>query len=205
MSYVGSVIIGYLLGCFNPASILGKRHKLNLRELGSKNLGASNVLLTMGKARGFLVMVVDIAKAFFAARIARLLFPKLAVGGMLAAFGAILGHIYPFHMGFRGGKGLAAFGGMVLAYNPWMFAALLALCCVLVVVVNYSFVAPATVAVLFPILVAVTSADPWMTLIAAAAGALIVYKHWDNFLKAVRGSDFKIRDIIAGKHRPGRE
>lgn len=202
MGYFFSVLIGYLLGTVNPAAIMGKRNNMNLRELGSKNLGASNVLLTMGKARGFLVMVLDIAKACIAAKIARLLFPKLAVSGMLAAFGAILGHVYPFHMGFRGGKGLAAFGGMVLAYNPWMFASLLALCCVLVVIVNYSFIAPMTVAVLFPLLVALTSKDAGLTLIAAAAGALIACNHWDNFLKARQGSDFKIRDIIAGKHGP---
>lgn len=194
-----SLLIGYLLGAFNPAAILGKIKNLNLRELGSKNLGASNAMLTMGKGYGLLVMVLDIAKAVIAAKIAQWFFPKLAVSGMLAGLGAILGHIYPFHMGFRGGKGLAAFGGMVFFYEPWMFAVLLTLVCVLMLIVNYSYVAPMTVAVLFPIMVAVTSGDLWFTLVAVAGSILIAVKHWSNIDRAKRGEDVKIRDIVKGK------
>lgn len=199
MKIIGSILIGYLLGVLNPAAALGKLKKLNLRELGSKNLGASNAMLTMGKGYGLLVMVLDIAKSVIAGKIAQWLFPALKVAGMLACLGAIIGHIFPFYLGFRGGKGLAAFGGMVFYYNPWMFAGLLTLVCVLMLIVNYSYVAPMTVAVLFPILVAVTSADLWLTLIAIAGSVLIAVKHWSNIGKAKRGEEVKIRDIVRGK------
>lgn len=195
-----SLLIGYLLGAFNPAAILGRIKNLNLRELGSKNLGASNAMLTMGKGYGLLVMVLDIAKSVIAGKIAQWLFPTLKVAGMIACLGAILGHIYPFHLGFKGGKGLAAFGGMVMYYQPWMFAVLLTLVCILMLIVNYSYVAPMTVAVLFPILVAVTSGDFWTILIAVAGSILIAVKHWSNIGRAKRGDEVKIRDIVTGKH-----
>ena len=200
MRFLISLVIGYLLGAVNPAAILGKVNKLNLRELGSKNLGASNVLLTMGKGYGLLVMVLDIGKAYLSAKIAHWMFPKLAIAGMAAALGAILGHIWPWYMQFKGGKGLAAFGGMVLYYNPWMFAALLTLVAILVVIVNYSYVAPMTAAVLFPILVILSGADFPTVLIAIAASALIAWRHWSNIGRAKRGEEVKIRDIVSGKH-----
>ena len=200
MRFLISLVIGYLLGAVNPAAILGKVNKLNLRELGSKNLGASNVLLTMGKGYGLLVMVLDIGKAYLSAKIAHWMFPKLAIAGMAAALGAILGHIWPWYMHFKGGKGLAAFGGMVLYYNPWMFAALLTLVAILVVIVNYSYVAPMTAAVLFPILVILSGADFPTVLIAIAASALIAWRHWSNIGRAKRGEEVKIRDIVSGKH-----
>ena len=200
MRFLTSLVIGYLLGAVNPAAILGKMKNLNLRQLGSKNLGASNALLTMGKGYGLLVMVLDIGKAYFSARIARWMFPKLAIAGMVAALGAILGHIWPWYLHFRGGKGLAAFGGMVLYYKPWMFAALLTLVAVLVVIVNYSYVAPMTAAALFPILVILTGGDFLTVCIAIAASALIAWRHWGNIDRANRGEEVKIRDIVSGKH-----
>ena len=200
MRFLISLTIGYLLGAVNPAAILGKAKNLNLRELGSKNLGASNAMLTMGKGYGLLVMVLDIGKAYFSAKLARWMFPKLAIAGMVAALGAILGHIWPWYLHFKGGKGLAAFGGMVLYYKPWMFAALLALVAVLVVIVNYSYVAPMTAAVLFPILVILTGGDFLTVLIAIAASALIAWRHWGNIDRAKRGEEVKIRDIVTGKH-----
>lgn len=200
MRFLISLTIGYLLGAVNPAAILGKVKNLNLRELGSKNLGASNAMLTMGKGYGLLVMVLDIAKAYFSAKIARWMFPKLAIAGMVAALGAILGHIWPWYMHFKGGKGLAAFGGMVLYYKPWMFAALLTLVAILVVIVNYSYVAPMTAAVLFPILVILTGGDFLTVLIAIAASTLIAWRHWSNIERAKQGREVKIRDIVTGKH-----
>lgn len=200
MRFLLSLALGYLLGAVNPAAILGKLKNLNLRELGSKNLGASNAMLTMGKGYGMLVMILDIGKAYVSAVIAQWMFPKLAVAGMTAALGAILGHIYPWYLNFRGGKGLAAFGGMVLYYRPWIFAALLTLVCILMLIVNYSYVAPMTAAALFPILVILSGADLMIIAIAITASVLIAVKHWSNIARAKRGDEVKIRDIVSGKH-----
>ncbi len=199
MSKLTCLLIGYLLGSCSPASVLSKMKHINLRELGTKNLGASNVMLTIGKGAGALVMILDIAKAVIAGKIAQYLFPALKVAGMLACLGAVLGHIYPFHLSFRGGKGMAAFGGMAFFYDPVIFLMLLVLVCILMLIVNYSFVTPITAGILFPLLVALTSGDAALTLIAAEAGILIICKHWSNIGRAKQGQDVKIRDLVTGK------
>lgn len=199
MEIIICLIIGYLLGSLNPAALLAKLKHTNLREQGTRNLGASNATIVLGKKYGALVMVFDILKAFLAAKAAKWLFPKLVVSGLLAGLGAVIGHIFPFYMNFKGGKGLAAFGGLALACSPWMFVFLLTLGVVLMLVVNYSYVMPMSVAVLLPILVLIQTQRLDAFLICAAAGLLIIVKHWSNIGKAKRGEDIPIRDFVKNK------
>ena len=190
---------GYLLGCVNPAAGLAKKKLVDLKAVGTKNLGATNATLILGRKCGVIVMVMDIAKAFLAARIAKWLLPKLAIAGLLAGCGAVLGHVYPFHLGFRGGKGLAAFGGLILAYDPVMFLILLALCVVLMLIVNSGSAVPMTASVLFPVAAGLHSQSLTVFAIAAQISALVAVKHWSNVLKALRGEDIKVRTFLAEK------
>lgn len=192
------LLIGYLLGSLNPAALLGKLKGVNLRKAGTHNLGASNTMLVLGKGYGLLVMVLDIVKAFLAAKLAKLLFPRLAVAAMLAGLGAVIGHIFPFYMNFRGGKGLAAYGGMVMAFRPWMLPFFIVTGLVLMIIFNASVAMPMYAAVLFPILVWFYTKDLTMVLIVTAASVLIIAKHWSNIGKARRGEDLDIRKFIAG-------
>lgn len=194
------IMLGYLLGSINPAALLSKLKNVNFRNQGTGNLGASNTLLLLGKGYGALVMAFDIFKAWFSAKLARTLFPQLVLAGLIASAAAVVGHVFPFYLKFHGGKGLAAFGGMVLAYNPPIFLFLLILCIVLMLIVNYSWVMPITAGFLFPILAAFHSRDLVVTLICTAASVLILVKHWSNIDKARRGDEIKIRDFIQGKH-----
>lgn len=187
------------MGCVNPAALLAKRKNVDLREKGTKNLGASNVLLVMGKGYGALVMVLDILKAWLASKMAKWLFPQLCIAGLIAGLGAVLGHVFPVHMHFQGGKGLAAFGGMALAFEPLLFLGLLLLGLVLMLIVNYSFVMPMSAALLFPVAVAVKTRRVADTLVAAAASVLVIVKHWSNIGKARRGEETRIRDVIRSK------
>lgn len=189
-------LIGYLLGSLSPSALLSKIKKQNLRKQGTGNLGASNTMLVLGKGYGALVMVFDIAKAFAACRIVRLLFPEFVYGGLIAGLSAELGHIFPFYLKFKGGKGLSAFGGLVLAYDPLMFLVLLAFGCVLMVIVNYSAAMPMSVGVLFPILAGLKSGDGIVFAITLAAGLLILAKHASNVTKGRQGKDIKIREFI---------
>lgn len=193
------LIIGYLLGSLNPAALLSKVKKVNFREQGTGNLGASNTMILLGKGYGALVMLFDILKAFAASKLAKLLFPQLVLAGMIAGLAAVIGHVFPFYMRFQGGKGLAAFGGMVLAYKPWLFVALLTLGVILMAIVNHSFVMPMSAAVLFALYVAFTSGDFWATLIAIAASLIVIIKHWSNIGKAKRGEEAGVREVIRSK------
>jgi len=191
-----SILIGYFLGCVNPASIVSRRRGVDLRNEGTGNLGTTNTVLVMGKSWGALVLLLDMGKAVLSAKIAKWLFPKLAIAGMLAAFGAILGHIYPYHMHFHGGKGLACFGGMVLEYNPLVFLVLLSIGLVMALIVNYGVGLPVSAAILFPIAVGLVSRSLPAFLAALAASSVILYAHRNNVAKALRGDDIRVRDWL---------
>lgn len=190
------ILIGYLLGSLSPAALFSKIKHQNLRQQGTGNLGASNAMLVLGKGYGAFVMLFDIAKAYAASKVAQRLFPEVAYGGLIAGFGAELGHIFPFYLKFKGGKGLAAFGGLALAHDPFLFWSLLILGLILMVIVNYSAAMPMSAGILFPILAGIRSMDITVFLISLAAGAVIVIKHASNVTKGRQGRDIKIREFI---------
>ena len=124
MERVLCLIIGYAFGLFQTAYIYGRLNGIDIREHGSGNAGATNVLRTMGKKAGAIVMVCDILKSMLAIIICGIIFgpnnPEiLYLLKIYAAAGAILGHNFPFYLGFKGGKGIAATGGLVFAFHPW--------------------------------------------------------------------------------------
>ena len=125
MRHIISLLIGYLFGTLNPAALLSKIKKKDLRRVGTNNLGATNVMLNFGKKYGALVLVLDMAKTVIACMIARLAFPSSHTATIVTGIGAILGHIFPFYMKFKGGKGLAAFAGLVFAFDPLVFLIML--------------------------------------------------------------------------------
>lgn len=196
MEIVFCLLLGYLLGSVSPAALLGKLKKIDLRRSGTKNLGASNALLVLGKLSGAIVMVVDIAKAYLASWLAKWLFPTLAAAGLLAGLGAILGHVFPFYLNFRGGKGLAAFAGMVLAYDARIFLLLLAITVAAVLIVDFSAAMPTLGGILFPVLAWLKSRSLTVLALSAVSGLLILVKHWGNLMKGLRGEDMKIRAYI---------
>lgn len=196
MNYLCSLLIGYGLGSLNPAALLSKLKQQDLRTQGTHNLGASNTMLVMGKKWGALVMLFDIFKAFFSAKLVKWLFPQLYVAELLAGLGAVLGHVFPFYLGFRGGKGLAAFGGMVLAYDPVLFCCLLVLGLILMLLFNCSVAMPMSAAPLFAILSGLQAQSLTVFLLSSASALIIVVKHWSNIEKARSGNDVKIRSFV---------
>lgn len=193
------IFIGYLVGSVNPAAIISKvRHK-DLRTSGTGNLGATNALLIFGKATGALVMLLDIIKSFLVFKLTEIMAPEIPWLAMAAGFAAVVGHCFPFYMGFKGGKGLAAFAGIVLAYKPLLFLFLLITGVGLMIIVNYSFILPFYATAFFSIFVAVTDESVGCMLFATAVSVLIIIKHFGNFLKALRGEDNRIREYIKVK------
>jgi len=199
MKLMLSLVMGYVIGTISPSALLGKMKHVNLKETGTKNLGASNALQVLGRGYGVIVMVIDIAKAYFAAKVAKLLFPKLAVAGLVAAFGAVLGHIYPFYMHFKGGKGLAAFGGMVCFYNPWLLVFYMTVGAALMVLVNRTVFLPVFAAVTFPLIVLWQTGDSGMFAVAVATACLVIFAHRENFGRVERGEEAPLRELIKTK------
>lgn len=181
------ILMGYLLGTLSPSALISKIKKKNLREHGTKNLGATNTLLNFGKGYAALVLAFDMLKAYAAYKLAQLLLPKLAVAGLIAGCSAVAGHIFPFYMKFKGGKGLASLGGVVLAHDPILFIILLAIGIASMLILNYSFALPISASILLPVFAGIRSASVAVGLIFAIPCSLIIYKHWDDIVKTVRG------------------
>lgn len=113
------LVIGYCFGLFQTAFIYGKIHGIDIRERGSGNSGTTNALRVLGKKAGLIVFLGDALKAVFAMVLVHLLFENqypdmAALLRIYAGAGVVLGHNFPFYMGFKGGKGIAATGGISL-------------------------------------------------------------------------------------------
>jgi glycerol-3-phosphate acyltransferase PlsY len=189
MEAIMSLGFGYLIGCISPSALLAKIKQVDLKKEGTKNLGATNTALVLGRASGIFVMVFDILKSFIASKLARWLFPHLVVAGMLACIGVILGHCFPVFLHFQGGKGLAAFGGMVLSYKPWFFLAIVVPGVVLMTVLNTGVAVPMLASVMFPVMVWLYGRSIPDTICAVIASAIIVVMHWSNLKKAIANKD----------------
>jgi glycerol-3-phosphate acyltransferase PlsY len=205
MRYILTILIGYLLGTFSPAMIIAKKKNHDLQNEGTGNLGATNTFLTVGKKYGFMVMGFDMLKAMIAFRIGKKLLPASLVGGLLGGGAAVLGHVFPFHNKFKGGKGLASLAGTILAYDPVIFTILLVLSVSLVLIVNYSVAMPLSASLLFPVMAGLRDGSSSVFCVAALIGALVIYKHWGNLLKARDGTDMKVREYLFGSRDEERE
>ncbi|MDO4275742.1 MAG: glycerol-3-phosphate 1-O-acyltransferase PlsY [Eubacteriales bacterium] len=118
--------IGYLCGLFQTSYIIGRMHQTDIREHGSGNAGTTNALRTFGKKAGALTLLGDCLKCVAAILIAKALFRNscpdiLPLLSLYAAGGCILGHNFPFYLNFRGGKGVAASVGLVIAFDWRIF------------------------------------------------------------------------------------
>ena len=191
-------ILGYLFGCTNPAALISKAKNIDLRHEGTGNLGATNTAFVLGKKAGIFVLIFDIFKSFLSYKVAKWLFPKLLIAGILASIGCILGHCFPVNMHFQGGKGLAAFGGLILAYRPWMFLTIITVGITLMFVCNTGVIAPFMGCLLFPALTYFSGCDTAEFLAVTAASAIIFATHFSNFRMAHRKEDVvNTKDFMA--------
>ena len=196
MERVLSLIIGYLIGAISPAKIISLIKKQDLKESGTKNLGATNVMLHFGKVLGLIVMIFDIFKAFLSYNLAMVIFDELPVCGLYAGFGAVLGHVFPFYLKFKGGKGFATFGGIVLAYSWKLFIILLIIAVSLMLICNYTFAMPYSGSILFTVYVGIDSASIEVTCLTVLIGLFIMAMHFENLKAAVLGTDMQVRPFV---------
>jgi glycerol-3-phosphate acyltransferase PlsY len=196
-----SIVLGYLIGCINPAWIIARLKKTELRQKGTGNLGATNVFLTLGKRIGVFVMLLDIGKAYAVVLIARILFPQFALAGVLAGAAAILGHMFPFYLGFKGGKGSACLGGAILGLEWKLFLALLLLGIVIAFLVDYPWAVPVSAAGLFPFAYGISMHSDISIAILLCPGICLILKHMENYRRVREGTEPTIRGYLKGLKR----
>ncbi len=201
MGYLLSSILGYFLGCSSMALYLGKWKGKDLRTGGSGNLGASNAAVLLGWGAGIAVALHDIAKGLLAVVLARFFFPELPYAGAVAGVACVLGHIFPFYLKFKGGKGLAAFFGMTVALNWKLALVVMAVVFLATVITDYIAIGTLTTAVLVPVYTAVIDHNLVLTLIVCIASVTIFFKHWENILRIWNKEEIGLRSTLRGDHR----
>ncbi len=124
MERIVCLLIGYVFGLFQTSYFYGKAHGIDIRQHGSGNAGTTNALRVLGTKAGLIVLAGDCLKCIAAVVIVRLLFGQshgeiIYLLCLYTGAGAVLGHNFPFYMGFKGGKGIAATAGLILSFHPY--------------------------------------------------------------------------------------
>lgn len=201
MNYLLPILLGYLLGCSNLAYYISKGKNYDIRKAGSGNLGASNATVLFGWKAGVAVALHDIGKAMLAVMLAKWLFPDSAYAGAAAGVAAVLGHIFPFYLKFRGGKGLASFLGMTLGLN-WKLALLAGIVIILATLItDYIVIGTFSTIVLVPGYLGITTHNLILTAIVCVASVVIFWKHRENIGRIIRREEIGLRSTIRGDNR----
>ncbi len=201
MAYIFAVAFGYLVGCSNMAWYIAKINKVDMRAGGSGNLGASNATVLLGWKAGIAVGVHDILKATLAVLLTELLFPRAEFVGAVAGVACVLGHIFPFWLRFKGGKGFASFIGMTLALN-WKFALVVMLAVLIVTVLtDYIVCGTFTAIITVPVYLGIARHSLILAGILAVATLTIFFKHRENIPRMLNGTELGLKSAIKGENR----
>lgn len=193
--------LGYLFGCFSTGYFIGKKNKVDIRNYGSGNAGTTNALRTLGPKAGLITLIGDMLKAIIPIILIRyLLFGEESYVQLLtlyAGLGVVLGHNYPFWLKFKGGKGIAATAGVMVAFDPWIIPVGLPLFIISVAITRYVSVGSLLVAILFPTWVYITNPkELHMLIVALIFMALAFIKHRANIKRLLNGTENKIGNRV---------
>lgn len=198
-TYLTSAFLGYLLGSCPNGFLIARSRGIDIREHGSGNIGATNVLRILGKKCGYLVFFLDALKGFLAVVIAHYLAAKAGVTrweliGITGGLACILGHTFPVWLQFRGGKGVATSAGVLLGLMPVAVASVFLVWLILFKVTRYVSVASIAAATALPVFVAFylyrhiisgPSLLPFSILIAG----VVVWRHRSNLGRLWHGTE----------------
>jgi glycerol-3-phosphate acyltransferase PlsY len=194
-------LVGYLAGSFPTGYLAGRLAGVDIRKIGSGNIGATNVTRALGKPFGYSVFVVDLAKGFVAVMLAKFIAQgnELSAGmvdfyGAVAGVCSVLGHSYPIWLGFKGGKGVATSIGALFGLN-WIAA--LIVCVVWVIIfqtLRYVSVASIAAALAFPITIGAMLAlnqlkTPVLLYFSLILAAVVIVRHRSNLSRLLNGTE----------------
>ena len=190
------VLLGYFIGSIPFALVLARYRGLDLRKIGSGNLGAANVLRASGATAGVVVAVLDIGKGALSVLLADQLSDGSALAAM-AGLAAIVGHIYPIWLRFRGGKGVATACGVFAVLTPLAAAPAFAVFIATVWITRYISLGSVIASVVLPPVAYVTGSPPPVVASAVAASILIVFRHRSNLARLASGTERRIGARVA--------
>ncbi|QNA43217.1 glycerol-3-phosphate 1-O-acyltransferase PlsY [Lacibacter sediminis] len=198
------IISAYLIGSIPTAYWIGKFFfNIDIREHGSKNMGASNTFRVLGSVWGIIVLVIDMGKGIAAVQLAHAVQSSDWLSGeqtfwkLIFGLVAVAGHIFPVFAGFRGGKGVATLFGVVLAIQPW--TALISIGAFLIVVFLTKYISLGSViaVIVFAACVwfAVKETNVYMRWFSVIAALLVIVMHRSNIKRLIAGTENKFKGL----------
>ncbi len=195
------ILAAYLLGSIPTALLVSKLFfGIDIREHGSKNMGASNTFRVLGSWFGLFVLLVDMGKAILAVQLANKVHAtdwlgnELMLWQLIFGLTAVTGHIFPVFAGFRGGKGVASLFGVVLAIQPWTAIICIAAFLAVVLVTRYISLGSLTAVVVFVVCIffAVKEENNYLRWFSIVAAVLVIILHRKNISRLLKGTESKI-------------
>ncbi|HKL99390.1 MAG TPA: glycerol-3-phosphate 1-O-acyltransferase PlsY [Mobilitalea sp.] len=210
---VANIIIclcmGYLFGCFSTGFLIGKINKVDIRKYGSGNSGTTNALRTLGAKAGIFTLLGDMFKAIIPILLVRLVFFKndnfTLLLSLYAGLGVVIGHNYPFWLGFKGGKGIAATSGVMVAFDPWIVPFALPIFLLSVAITRFVSLGSLLIAVFFPIWILIRyPGEIHMLFVSIIFMALAFVKHRANIKRLLNGTENKIGQKVKIENKPSK-
>ncbi len=202
LKYVLIFIVGYLFGNIVISYIIGKiKAGIDIRQYGTNNAGASNVAVTVGYKYALVAYIVDILKGVAPVVIARVSFHDLAYAPAVAGCGAVIGHIFPFVIKFKGGKGFATYIGMILALTP-VAGVIFGIMAVIVGFITDRFVISTVLVVLvYPFYSLIINGTQFMGgfFVLMITSIIVIYKHKDNIRRIIKNTEPRLRGNFRSK------
>jgi len=199
LSYVLTALGAYLLGSFPTGYLAAKAKGIDIRTVGSGNIGATNAMRVLGKPVGIAVLLVDALKGYAAVWLPLLLQTPLHIATtdmethrVIAGISAVLGHNYTCWLKFKGGKGIATSAGVYLALAPGAIGVTILVFVLAVAITRYVSVGSIAAGVGLPIAVWLTQESTLLRVVTIAIGALAIYKHKTNIQRLAAGTENRI-------------
>lgn len=188
-SYLVTGVVAYLLGSIPTGYLAGRMRGIDIRTVGSGNIGATNVFRVLGKPAGILVLVVDGLKGYAACAWVAERFGEAEGLRITAGLAAILGHNFTCWLRFRGGKGVATSAGVLAALVPGALIIILSIWIIAFALTRYVSLASLAAAFALPFATWITRHSPSLTIVTGAMAALAIYKHRSNIQRLLHGTE----------------
>lgn len=201
LQYIFCLVIGYAFGIFSSGYFIGKIYHVDVKSQGSGNLGTTNVLRVVGLKAGLITLAIDLTKTLIPMLLVRYAlftqYPAFSDENQLlvlyTALGAVLGHLFPFYLKFKGGKGIACMGACMLIYDWKLVAIALPTFLAILIITRYMSLASLTASVIFPVYVAIASkGNIHMIIVTALFTVSAFYNHRQNIVRLIHGNENKM-------------
>lgn len=196
--------MGYCFGCFSTAYVIGRANNIDIRQFGSGNAGTTNALRTLGFKAGLLTFLGDAIKAIIPILLVYLILyigdPAVKLLALYAGLGVVLGHNFPLWLHFKGGKGIAATAGVMLAFDWRLGLTAVVVFSLVVLITRYVSLGSLLISLLFPIWVLVIyPGNIHMLSVSGIFTILAFIKHQANLKRLLKGTENKLGQKIKVK------